>query len=128
MSYEVKGKIEFVSETKHVTDKFQKREFVLLVEEGMYPEYIKLQLVQDRCSLLDTYKVGDIVTASFNLRGRPYTKDEQTIYFTNLDAWRIQKVETEPQDTPPPIADTPSLTNFDNVTGTPLSESDDLPF
>lgn len=90
MSFQVKGKVTEVYQTAQVTEKFKKREFVIEVQEGMYPEYIKFQLTQERCSALDAYKKGDEVLVSFNLRGRPYTKDNVTTYFTNLEAWKVE--------------------------------------
>jgi len=39
---------------------------------------------------LDKYKVGNTVTAHFNIRGREWEKDGKKSYFTNLDAWRIE--------------------------------------
>jgi len=131
MAFEIKGKIEVLSDTQQVTEKFKKREFVLMVEEGMYPEYIKFQAVQDRCNLLDNYKIGEIVTVSFNLRGRPYTKDGKTTYFTNLDAWRISAAQ-EAQTPAPPVAAVavPQATTQSATEGVTFSDSeeDDLPF
>ncbi len=44
----------------------------LEVEDGKYPQYITLQATGDKTSLLDGYKVGEEVEASFNLRGREW--------------------------------------------------------
>ena len=49
MSFEVEGKLYKKFETEKKKDTFQTREFVLLVEQGQYPQHIKFQLVQDRC-------------------------------------------------------------------------------
>jgi hypothetical protein len=89
MAFEVKGKLEVIYDESQVTEKFKKREFVLMVQDGMYPEYPKFQVTQDKCSLLNSFKAGDEVVVSFNLRGRPNTKNGVTTYFTNLDAWKI---------------------------------------
>ena len=59
--------------------------------DGNYPQHIKFQVTQDRCALLDTMKVGQQVKVLFNLRGRPFQNREgQTVYYTNLEAWRIE--------------------------------------
>ena len=137
--FEVQGKLEVIYDTQQVTDRFKKREFVIEIQSGMYPEYIKMQLTQDRCSLLDGFNVGDIVKTSFNLRGRPYNKGNETIYFTNLDAWRVESaqaaspaspaVNTPPANTSSPQAPTAPSSGSD-VTGLSFSEADedDLPF
>lgn len=89
MSFELQGKVDVIFETQQVTDRFKKREFVVATQDGAYTEQIKMQLTQERCDLLDDFNVGDEVKVMFNLKGRAYTKDGKTSYFTNLDAWRI---------------------------------------
>lgn len=91
-SYEAVGNLIVVMDTQQVKDTFRKREFVLEIQDGNYPQQIKFQVTQDRCALLDNYKVGDEVKVMFNLRGRPFQNREgQTVYFTNLEAWRIER-------------------------------------
>ncbi|GAB3840789.1 DUF3127 domain-containing protein [Hymenobacter jeollabukensis] len=90
MAYEATGKLHEKFDTQQVSEKFSKREFVIEVVDGQYPEHIKFQLVQDKTSLVDAYKVGDEVRVQFNLRGRGFNKNGQMLYFTNLEAWRIE--------------------------------------
>ena len=90
-SYEAVGTLHAVMDTQHVKDTFKKRDFVLEMADGNYPQHIKFQVTQDRCALLDTMKVGQQVKVLFNLRGRPFQNREgQTVYYTNLEAWRIE--------------------------------------
>jgi hypothetical protein len=90
MSFQAKGKLHVKQDAQQVTEKFRKREFVLEIVEGTYPEYIKFQLVNDKCALLDKYNIGDEMLVSFNLRGKPFqAKTGEMVYFTNLDAWKI---------------------------------------
>ncbi|RPD44590.1 DUF3127 domain-containing protein [Hymenobacter sediminis] len=90
MAYEATGRLHEIFDEQQVSEKFRKREFVLEVVDGQYPEHIKFQLVQDKTALIDSYKVGDEVKISFNLRGRGFNKNGQMLYFTNLEAWRIE--------------------------------------
>ncbi|GAB3222557.1 hypothetical protein GCM10027346_00490 [Hymenobacter seoulensis] len=90
MAYEATGRLHEIFDEQQVSEKFRKREFVLEVVDGQYPEHIKFQLVQDKTALIDPYKVGDEVKISFNLRGRGFNKNGQMLYFTNLEAWRIE--------------------------------------
>lgn len=85
MSYDFTGKLHRIFDEQHVKDTFRKREFVIEQTEGKYPNFIKFELVQDRCGLLDTFNEGDEVTVSFDLRGREW----QDMYFTNIHAWKI---------------------------------------
>lgn len=90
-SYEAVGSLAVIMDTQQVKDTFKKRDFVLEIADGNYPQHIKFQVTQDRCALLDTMKVGQQVKVLFNLRGRPFQNREgQTVYYTNLEAWRIE--------------------------------------
>ena len=90
---EVKGKILEINDTQQISDRFQKREFVIeYVENPQYPEYIKFECIQDKVSMLDDYAVGDEVTVFFNLKGRKWTDPKGEVkYFNSLQAWRMQK-------------------------------------
>jgi hypothetical protein len=88
MSYEVEGKLHKKYDTEKKSGTFQTREFVLLVEQGQYPNYIKFQLVQDRVEAIDNVEEGAMIKVYFDLRGREW----QGKYFTNLQAWRIEAV------------------------------------
>ncbi len=123
MSFEAKGKLIFKGEEQQITERFRKRELVIEIEDGMYPQQIKFQLTQDRCSLLDEYELNDEINIHFNLRGRAYQKNGETIYFTNLEAWRIEsfaaQVAPSPaDDMPPPPMDL----------GDDQGSTDNLPF
>ncbi|GAB2466096.1 hypothetical protein GCM10011375_33320 [Hymenobacter qilianensis] len=90
MAYDATGRLHEIFDEQQVSEKFRKREFVLEVQEGQYPEHIKFQLVQDKTALIDPFKIGDEVKVTFNLRGRGFNKNGQMLYFTNLEAWRIE--------------------------------------
>jgi single-strand DNA-binding protein len=92
-SYEATGKLHAVMPTQQVTDTFKKREFVLEMQDGAYTQHIKFQLTQDKVAQLDNYAVGQDVKILFNLRGRPFVKEGNTMYFTNLEAWRIEPAQ-----------------------------------
>lgn len=88
--YQITGKLHLVREEQKVSDKFRKREFVL-VTEGTYPQYLSFQLTQDNCALLDNYKSGDTVKVNFNLRGREWKAPTGEIkFFNTLEAWRLE--------------------------------------
>ena len=85
---EIKGRISNILETNQITDSFSKREFVLeYAENPEYPELIKLEFIQDKCSLLDSYSIGQNVNVCFNLKGRKWTNpDGVDVYFNTLQA------------------------------------------
>jgi hypothetical protein len=90
-SFEIIGKLKVKGSTQVVSDKFSKRDLVLVTED-QYPQFISLQLTQDKCALLDQYNVGDDMKVSFNLRGREWTAPDGVVkYFNSLEAWRLER-------------------------------------
>lgn len=89
----IEGKLHAKFDTQQITDSFRKREFVVeYVDNPMYPQYVKFESIQDRTELVDQFNVGDMIEVSFNLKGREWTNPEgKKVYFTTLDAWRVQK-------------------------------------
>ena len=94
------GKLIEIFDTQQISDSFKKREFVVeFAENPQYPELIKFELIQDKCSLLDSYSTGNEVDVSFNLKGRKWSKDGKDMYFTTLQAWRLELAKSG-QDAP----------------------------
>lgn len=88
---EVIGKIKMIDTTKEVgTSGFKKRDVVVTTDE-QYPQSIQIQFVQDKCSLLDGFQVGQDVTIGINLRGREWTNTQgETVYFNTIQGWNIK--------------------------------------
>lgn len=104
MSYELTGKLVEKFDTVEISDTFRKREFVVEKEEygggNVFTDMIKFQLTQDRCNLIDDMNLNDEIKVLFNIRGRKWEKGDKVNYFTNLEAWRIEKVTQESPGTP----------------------------
>lgn len=88
---EIKGKIYEIGSTIQATDKLTKRELILeYIENPQYPEYLKFEMINDKCKLLDGLTVGSDVEVFFNLRGRPWTdKTGKKTYFNSMALWKI---------------------------------------
>ena len=88
----IKGKIHSIANEQVISDKFKKREFVVMTDET-YPQHLPMQVTNDKCSLLDMFKVGEVVDCSINLRGRLWSDPKTGIErcFSTIEAWRIQK-------------------------------------
>ena len=99
---QVTGTIKVKYDTKNVSDKFRKREFVLTIDEkSSFPQTILMQLTQDKCALLDGFKEGETVTVSFNLKGREWKSPQGEIkFFNSIDAWRIERAGMEAPASP----------------------------
>lgn len=115
---QIKAKLLEIFESQKVTDTFKKREFVVeYVENPQYPEFLKFELIQDKCELLDKLSSGQEIEIHFNLKGRKWTDPKGGIkYFNTLQAWKIsaedsqttvrQPMDKTPvSDEPPPYMD-----------------------
>jgi hypothetical protein len=95
MAFEITGKVIEVSPVTQVSDKFRKREFVIEKKEtggsAMFIDYIKFQVTQDKCDLINESYLNENVRIWFNLRGNKWERDGKVSYFTNLDAWKIER-------------------------------------
>jgi hypothetical protein len=124
MAFEVEGKLHRIFPTEQKSASFSAREFVLEVPDGNYPQLIKFQAVQERCSLLDNYQEGDMVRVSFDLRGREWNGK----YLTNLNAWRIEAGGASGGGAKNAATENFPADPFPNYTEAPPVSSDDLPF
>ena len=124
---DIQGKLIQKYETTKINDSFRKREFVVeYAENPQYPEFLKFDLIQDKCDFLEEFNVGDTLKVEFNLKGRKWTDPSgNDKYFNTLQAWRLSLVSSEANLMGSDKLDSsPSLEN----TAESLSEDDDLPF
>jgi len=112
---EVTGLVHLIGETETVGNNgFTKRLIVVKTEE-QYPQLIGIDFVKDKTSILDSYKVGQSVKVSINIRGNEYNGK----YYVNLQGWRIENVQDAPNVPLPSKQDDARLVE---------AEADDLPF
>ena len=92
MGIETTGKLHTIFDTKQVSERFTKREFVVeLADNPKYPQMVLFQLTGDRCSQLDGMRTGDEVRIEFSLRGREWRSPNGEVkYFNSLDVWKIE--------------------------------------
>ncbi|WP_291862139.1 DUF3127 domain-containing protein [Marinilabilia sp.] len=126
MSFELTGKLIVKEDTVNISDRFKKREFVIDVPNDRNPEWndtIKFQTTQDRTELIEPYNLGDDILVAFNIKGNKWERDGKVNYFTNLEAWRIEKVGAGGVSTPgaAPLPDQPEALP-------PEEGEDDFPF
>ena len=126
MSYEMLGKLIAKFDIVQRTETFKTREFVIEKSEDIggrvITNYAKFQCVQDKTSMPDRFNIGDEVKVLFNIKGTKWNKNGVDNYITNLDAWRMETVklnsDNSSNDAPPDFV--PSDAPGDIV--------DDLPF
>ena len=83
--FEIAGTIKKIFDEQTFGSGFNKREFVLTIESGRFPQDIKFECVKDKVDLVAKLRPGAKVKVSFDLRGREW-KDN---YYVNLNAWKI---------------------------------------
>ena len=127
MAFEITGKVIDIQPVNQVSDKFKKREFVIERKEtggsAVFVDYIKFQLLQDRCELINESYLNEEVKVSFNIKGNRWERDGKVNYFTNLDAWKLERLQkNEGSDISAQAFDSGNPPE-DNIT-----DLDDLPF
>ncbi|HLN21973.1 MAG TPA: DUF3127 domain-containing protein [Bacteroidales bacterium] len=130
MAFDINGKVIDISPLTQVSDKFRKREFVIEKKEsgqsGLFIDYIKFQLTQDRCDIINESFMNEEVKVTFNIKGNRWERDGKVSYFTNLDAWKIERVNAgAPARSSNPAEET-SPQSFDDAQS--INDLDDLPF
>ena len=132
MSFEIEGKLHKVFETEQKSETFRTREFVIETMQGSYSQFIKFQLTQDRCDIIEPFKTDQQIKVYFDLRGRQW----QDKFFTNLQAWRVELVgEAQPAPMPEQheVAHSENggsakSTGMSGTQDTGADDFDDLPF
>ncbi len=129
-SFEIQGVVHSIgATTEYGNNGFTKREFVIKLsgegENPAYPNHVALELIKDKCSMMDSYKIGDEIKVHFNLSGRLWSgngKPERC--FTSLQAWRIEAANAAAQDPYGAYDQTPPAEDYGSVP----SGYDDVPF
>jgi hypothetical protein len=107
MALEITGKLHKLFETQTVTERFNKREFVVELP-GRHPQLVLFQLTGKRCGDLDGFNLGDEVRIEFSLRGREWTSRQGEVrFFNSLEVTRLERLTASAQtsEEPPSAAD-----------------------
>lgn len=126
MAFEINGKVIEIFPVNQVSDKFKKREFVIEKKETggstVFIDYIKFQLLQDKCDLINESYLNEDVKIWFNLKGNKWERDGKVNYFTNLDAWKIEKASpvNREQSAPSQVAQEDIPPENDELTDLPF--------
>jgi len=118
---ELQGTIIVIGQTETFGAKgFKKRQLVIKTD-SQYPQSIPIDFTQDKCNVLDGYKIGQFVNVSINVQGSEW----QGKYYVNLTAWKITTGEKE-KSASSFMPDRNSNLSLNPNTGE--VEGDDLPF
>ncbi len=107
---EIQGKIKVLNETQTFGDTgFKKRGLVVTTDE-QFPQHVLVEFVQDKCDILNNYKVGQDVKVSINIRGREWINPQgEAKYFNSIQGWRIEDATVQAES----FAPAPNLSDND---------------
>ena len=123
MGHEQTGTIKEIFDTQTFPSGFSKREFVITTDDR-YPQDIKFDCLKEKANLLDSFKQGDSVQVSFDIRGREYNGR----YYVDLNAWKIESDDTGGGGSEASTEGPPDDVTPEDTTDYSTSESDDIPF
>ena len=117
MSNQITGRLIEIGQTVQIPSKnggnpFLKREFLLDAtihdpytgERSQYENILPLELSGDKCSELDNYKVGDVLTISIALQGRSWTnQDGELKRMVSIRCFKLEGRKTVTQPAMQPV-------------------------
>lgn len=141
--YKIEGTIRVVGSEQIVSEKFRKREIVLEVPDGKFYQHVKLEFVQNNCSVLEGFASGESVEIHFYVKGREWIdRNGNAQYFNTLQGFNIRRAGETPAPSPQGMnpGRLPSNpldikgrvgnieSNFQQDAINEMEEDDDLPF
>lgn len=88
-NYEMTGSVVKVGDLQTFPSGFTKRELVINDNDPRFPQEISFSFTKDRAALVEHLNPGDLVTVSFDIRGRSY----QDRHFVDLNGWRCRPAD-----------------------------------
>ena len=123
-TFELEGTLKHLLETQTFASGFSKREFVVEVPDGKFPQMIKFECVKDKIAMLEGLQPGDQVKVAFDIRGSEYKER----FYVNLNAWKISKSGGESGSGPEPDRSARMNSSLDASVDNEPDASDDIPF
>ena len=124
--YEIQGILHHMADVQVFESGFKKREFVIQIEDGKYPQNIKIEAIKDDVLYLESYSIGDTISVTFNLRGNEYNGK----FYVSLQAWKFDRKKPGAAPAPAPA---PQRSAMQSGARPPVkvyekNEDDDIPF
>jgi hypothetical protein len=122
--FNAKGEVLKIYPLQQVSERFQKREFVIRVDDGSpYPPEILCALTQNKCDLIDGIREGEMVEIRASVKGRKWqrTPADEPKWFNSIEVFQLKRASasfTPDADLPPP----------DFIPEETSGSYDDLPF
>lgn len=88
---ELKGKIKVIKDLSN--DKIEKKQVVITIDNGKYPNDVAIDFLKDKIKLIDNARPNQIATIKINVVSREY----QGKWYTNINGWDV-KLENDLMD------------------------------
>lgn len=89
---QVKGTLLRIFEKETISEKFSKKTVIVRTKEE-YPQEIPVEFTNQRIDLIGSYKEGDDVAISINLRGREWKGKDK--WFSSIEGWKVDGLVDE---------------------------------
>jgi translation initiation factor IF-3 len=99
----IKGRVKQIHPVESVgSNNFQKRKVWVEIDlDSKYPQTIEIEFQGEKCSLSDSFKSGDTVDFSLNLRGREWANNNGEVkVFNTITAWKVAVESNQSQPAP----------------------------
>lgn len=127
MNITITGTIKQIFQSE-VFGNFEKRVFWVEETTDKYPNTYQLEFQQGECNRLDSFKSGDQVECSVDVRGRWYSKNGKEGVINSLKCWRLIKQGQQAQQ-PSNFKQSKTYTEQSNYQVAEIVDpNDDLPF
>jgi hypothetical protein len=105
INFEITGSLVYRGEVNNVSKSFRKRIFKVYVKNrnnDKYSNMFQVELMQDRCDILDDYKEGDEINCKCSLSGRDWIdkdgkavvdRNGNVINSTTINCWYIKRAD-----------------------------------
>jgi len=120
-STQVQGTVHAVLPLQSFDSGFTKRVLVIKTDDDKYPQFIPIEFIKDKTSLIADLQEGQALTAHVNLRGNEFKRP----YYASVQGWRldIDGQEQHAQSRPQAQANPAPATTHELA-----DDGDDIPF
>ena len=142
MPNQITGRLVDIGQTQQIPSKnggnlFLKREFILDAtthdpytgERSQYENILPLEVSGDKCTELDQFRIGDVITVSFALQGREWTnQDGQVKRMVSIRCYKLDVRRSVYQSAPALAQPEVIPQQFSPEVNANGNSKDDLPF
>lgn len=107
VNLEITGDLVYCGDTEQITENFRKRIFKVYVRNkngDKYSNMFQIELMQDRCDILEDFNEGDKINCKCSLTGRDWIdkdgnpildRNGKLINSTTINCWHIKRADEE---------------------------------